>query len=145
MDVCRARGGFAARARTAGCGLVSRAPDAAQRAALAAWCAADPGPIKAREVRVPALRSSAARCAASGTRRNLPLHESPRGDARQAGDGPVVDVGPRLARGAVGERHVQHLAEIFGRLRKAGAAGLIHVELAEQFVARAQAIEFAEH
>src|SRR5712671_5810916 len=44
-----------------------RVPDAAQRAALAAWCAADPGSISGRCV--PALRSSAKRrCTASGTR-----------------------------------------------------------------------------
>ncbi len=36
-----------------------RAPDAAQRAALAAWCAADPGPIlHSASPWVPALRSS---------------------------------------------------------------------------------------
>src|SRR6202790_4336151 len=44
-----------------------RSPDAAQHAALAAWCAADPGPIVLRGERwVPALRRSASRCTASG-------------------------------------------------------------------------------
>src|SRR5258708_7345033 len=38
---------------------LSRAPDAAQRAALAAWCAADPGPVAPQKAWVPALRSSA--------------------------------------------------------------------------------------
>src|SRR5712672_199829 len=36
-----------------------RSPDAAQRAALAAWCAADPGPIYLATTWVPALRSGA--------------------------------------------------------------------------------------
>src|SRR5439155_14677771 len=36
-----------------------RSPDAAQRAALAAWCAADPGSSCHRVCRIPALRSSA--------------------------------------------------------------------------------------
>ena len=37
------------------------------------------------------------------------------------------------------------LPDIFGRLRKAFAAGFIHVELAQQRVAVAQAVQFAEH
>jgi hypothetical protein len=41
-----------------------RSPDAAQCAALAAWCAADPGSIDWSGV---ALRSSVTRCTASGT------------------------------------------------------------------------------
>ena len=41
--------------------------------------------------------------------------------------------------------HGQHAADIFGRLRKTFAAGFVHVELAEQCVAVAQAIQFAEH
>src|SRR5215213_242421 len=49
-----------------------RAPDAAQRAALAAWCAADPGPIFVRS-RDGSRRCGAAqqRCTASGTRQNI--------------------------------------------------------------------------
>src|SRR6202011_2575392 len=39
-----------------GAGMRMRAPDAAQRAALAAWCAADPGPTTASSRWVPALR-----------------------------------------------------------------------------------------
>jgi hypothetical protein len=54
--------------------LAVRAPDAAQRAALAAWCAADRGPFyPPGEVWVPALRSSAAHRIASGTRTALEL------------------------------------------------------------------------
>src|SRR5215216_658968 len=65
-----------------------------------------------------------------------------RGDLWQAGDRPVVDIGPRLAGRAVRVGHGQHAAEVFGRFRKAFAAGLIHVKLAEQRVAVAQAVQF---
>jgi hypothetical protein len=48
-----------------------RSPDAAQRAVLVAWCAADPGSTpQTRWIWVPALRSSEGRCTASGTRGN---------------------------------------------------------------------------
>src|ERR1700761_616231 len=48
-------------------------PDAAQRAALASWCAADPGPTAGVPASrwVPALRRSVTRCTASGTRYHL--------------------------------------------------------------------------
>src|SRR6478609_2445150 len=75
----------------------------------------------------------------------LLLQKFPRGDLRQAGDRPVVDIGPRLASRAVRMCHGQHAPYIFSRLRKTFAAGFIHVELAEQRVAIAQAVQFAEH
>src|SRR4051812_34467149 len=75
----------------------------------------------------------------------LLFQKLPRGDLRQAGDRPVVDIGPRLAGCAVFVRHLQHPPDILRRFRKAFAAGLIHVELAEQRVAVAQAVQFAEH
>jgi len=53
----------------------TRSPDAAQRAALAAWCAADPGSIVPLDLLwVPALRSSAKGAAPRpGHERNLLL------------------------------------------------------------------------
>ncbi|KAH1676802.1 hypothetical protein KXX12_008463, partial [Aspergillus fumigatus] len=47
-------------------------------------------------------------------------------DARQLFDRPVVDIGPGIARAAVFQRDGKHLPQIFGRRRKAFAAGLIH-------------------
>ena len=65
-------------------------------------------------------------------RHTLPLQKPSRGDARQVGDGPGVDVGPAAGR-AVFKRHGQQLPDIFGRLGKAFAAGLVHIEFAQQF------------
>src|ERR1700730_354193 len=91
-------------------------------------------------------------CSRRPSRRNAPdgheallLQKPPRGDARQFCYRPVVDIGPGIARTAVVKRHLKHPADIFGRLGKTFAAGFIHVELAQQRVARAQAIDFAEH
>src|SRR6185503_2528413 len=75
----------------------------------------------------------------------LVLQKTAGGDLRQVGDGPVVDIGPRLAGSAVLVRHLQHPPDILRRLRKTFTAGFVHVELAEQRVAVAQAIQFAEH
>ena len=57
----------------AGLNLSTRSPDAAQRAALAAWCAADPGSILPLDLLwVPALRSNAKGAAPRpGHERNL--------------------------------------------------------------------------
>ena len=68
----------------------------------------------------------------SPMRRALPLQKPPRGDPRQMGDRPVVEIGPGFAAAPI-KRHRQHLPDIFGRLRKPLAAGLIHVEFAQQF------------
>src|SRR3954451_19377575 len=70
----------------------------------------------------------------------LALQKPARGDLRQPGDRPVVDIGPRLAGRAVLMRHGEHAADILGRFRKTFATGFIHVEFAEQRVAVAQAI-----
>jgi len=64
---------------------------------------------------------------------------------RQAGDGPVVDVGPRFASGAVVERDLQHLPEIFGRLRKALAQASYMSNSPSSGIAIAQRVQFAEH
>jgi hypothetical protein len=55
--LCWAKGLCTTRAYRAA-GIWKRAPDAAQRAALAAWCAADPGPMieSALRIWIPALR-----------------------------------------------------------------------------------------
>ncbi|KAH2817732.1 hypothetical protein KXV85_003964, partial [Aspergillus fumigatus] len=64
-------------------------------------------------------------------------------DARQLFDRPVVDIGPGIARAAVFQRDGKHLPQIFGRRRKAFAAGLIHVELEQHLARGTQAVELA--
>src|SRR5665213_3719485 len=49
-------------------------------------------------------------------------HKPPRFDPRQMGDGPVVEIGPSLYRGAVLQNHRQQLPDIFGRGGKTFAA-----------------------
>ena len=51
-------------------GRASRSPDAAQRAAFAAWCAADPGSIVPLTLRMGpgSAEQREERCTASGTR-----------------------------------------------------------------------------
>src|SRR5882724_5349026 len=91
----------------------------------------------ASEAWVPALRSSARRCTASGTR-ELSLEKPARRNPRQMRDRPVVDVGPDIGGGAILQRHAQHLPYILGRLLKPLAARLVHVEFVQQLLRRAQ-------
>src|ERR1700675_1617864 len=94
-------------------------------------------------VRICSRRPS--RKSAPDGRKRLPvLHEPARANARQAGDGPVVDGGPGFV-GAAVARYRQHLPDIFGRFFKSLAAGLVHVEFAQQFGRPAQLKKFAEH
>src|SRR5689334_15092818 len=98
---------------------------------------------------VPALPGFWNTCKGGGGARGKPGHDgslrqkNSRGDPRQFRDGPVVDIGPGVARAAVGECHGKHLPQIFRRLRKAVAAGLVHVELVQHRLAGVQAVELA--
>src|ERR1700736_3708244 len=122
------------------------APEVPRMLRSAKRCAADPGPIVTQpKVWVPALRSSVKYAAPRPGHGALPRQKSPRSNARQVGHWPVVEIRPGLAYGAVVPRHRKHSPDIFGRLGETLAAGLIHVELAQQFFRRAQPEQFAEH
>ncbi len=104
------------------CSTISRAKAMAISAASTPCC-------------VPTCSRRPSRRSARDAAQSYPLQKPPRGDPRQVGDRPVVEIGPGLARPRRRLRDRQHLPDIFGRLGKTLAAGLVHVELAQQFVA----------
>src|SRR3984893_12062374 len=112
------RGGISSAARNTGEGLPPRTPLAAT----------PPHPnCTGRRYASPRqfdLSPQAGRGKCEAGSRSLLLPKPSRGDAGQAVDGPVIDIGPGLAERAVFPCHGEHLPEIFGRLGKTLAAGL---------------------